>query len=128
MAIPTPKHPVVVNDDGSVSVLVYQGRTFRLHATHEGLADPTGYKARFGITDKYGNALIASASTEDGSITFSPAVAPATGTLVAVTIPDEDMALVGYKSGKLDLVLEEPTGQEVPMLVGNWIIWKEVTP
>jgi len=128
MAIPTPKQPIVLNDDGSISVLIYQGRTFRLNATHEGLLDPTGYKARFGITDKYGNALIAEATTDDGSIVFSPAVLPAIGTVVAITIPDEDMTLVGYKAGKLDLVLEEPGGAEIPMLVGDWTIWKEVTP
>jgi len=128
MATPTPKEPIILNEDGSVSVLVYQGRTFRLNATHEGLVDFTGYKARFGITDKYGNAVIASADTEDGSIVFSEAVLPAVGTVVAVTIPDEDMTLVGYKAGKLDLVLEEPGGAEIPMLVGDWVVWKEVTP
>lgn len=128
MAMPTPRDPVVVNDNGSVSMLVYQGRTFRLNATHEGLEDSTGYKARFGLTDKYGNALLASASSENGSITFAPAVAPQTGTVVSVVIPDEEMSLVGYKAGKLDLVLEEPSGQEIPMLVGDWVIWREVTP
>lgn len=127
MGSPTPKQPIVLNDDGSISALIYRARTFRLKATHEGLLDSTGYKARFGITDKYGNPVLASASTDDGRITFAPAVLPEVGTVISVEIPDEDMDL-DVKAGKLDLVLEEPGGDEIPVFVGDWIIWKDVSP
>ena len=129
MGSPTPNNPVVVNEDGSVSALIYRARTFRLNVTHEGLTDSTGYKARFGITDRYGNPLIAEASTDTGSITFSPAVLPETGTVISIEIPDEEMDFEEtIKKGKLDLVLEEPGGDEIPVIVGDWIVWRDVTP
>jgi len=138
VATPTPADPIILNADGSISVLVYQGRTFRLEATNEGLTDYLGYKARFGITDKYGNALLASANSEPsgvgvGTITFAPAVdpdtgLPAVGTTLFITIPDEVTETITAKLGKLDLVLEEPSGAEVPMLVGDWVLYKKVTP
>lgn len=132
MGTPTPKTPIVLNADGSVSMLVYQGRTLRLNATYEGLTSSTGYKARFGLTDKYGNALLASADSEDGTITFSDVHSttppnPVIATLIAVKIPDESMT-IDAKSGKVDLVLEDPDGNEDPIMVGDWILWREVTP
>lgn len=127
MGSPTPKQPIVLNPDGSISALIYRARTFRLNVTHEGLTDYNGYKARFGITDKYGNPVLAGASTDDGSIVFAPAESPATGTVIFITITDENMD-IGAKAGKLDLVLEEPGGAEIPVLVGDWVIWKDVTP
>lgn len=130
MGVPTPKRPIVLNDDGSISALVYRARTFRIRATHAGLTNPTGYKARFGMTDKYGNPPFVTASSDpgaDGTITFSAAVAPAVGTVIAVEIPDEAMDFA-FKAGKLDLVLEEPSGAEIPVLVGDWVVWKDVTP
>ena len=132
MGTPTPKTPIVLNEDGSVSMLVYQGRTLRLNATYEGLTDSTDYKARFGLTDKYGNELLVGADSEDGTITFADvhsAVAPnpVIATLISVLIPDEDMDITA-KSGKVDLVLEDPDGQEDPIMVGDWILWREVTP
>jgi hypothetical protein len=137
VATPTPANPIILNEDGTISALVYQGRTFRLEATHEGLTSYTGYKARFGITDKYGNALLASANSEGGvgvgTITFAPAVdpdtgLPAIGTTLSVTISDEITETIVAKLGKLDLVLEEPGGAEVPMIVGDWVLFKRVTP
>ena len=125
MAIPTPAQPIVLNEDGSISLLLYQGRTFRLNATHEGLADPTGFKARIGFTDKYGNATIVSGSTEDGRVTFVPAVLPATGTVIKVEIPDE-ATVVNARSGKFDLILEEPSGAEIPVCVGDWVLYRGV--
>ena len=127
MGTPTPSEPIIKNDDGSVSMLVYLGRTFRLLATHEGLTDYAGYKARFGLTDKYGNAVLAEASTEDGSIVLSLAVAPVVGTVLSVTITDELMDIAA-KGGKFDFVLEEPGGAEIPIMVGDWVAWKLVTP
>ena len=127
MGNPTPKQPIVLNADGSISVLIYRARTFRLNATHEGLLDYTGYQARFAITDKYGNPTLATASTTAGSITFSPAVSPATGTVISISIEDESMD-IDAKSGKMDLVLQEPSGSEIPVFVGDWIIWKDVSP
>jgi hypothetical protein len=130
MGVPTPKRPVVLNEDGSISALVYRARTFRLRATHAGLSSTTGYKARFAMTDKYGNPPFATASTEagaDGTITFTPAASPATGTVIAIEIPDEAMD-TAFKAGKMDLVLEEPGGAEIPVFVGDWVIWKDVSP
>jgi hypothetical protein len=127
MGNPTPKQPIVLNDDGSVSALVYRARTFRLNATHEGLLDPTGYKARFALTDKYGNPVLASASTDAGTITMTVATPPAIGTVIAIEIPDEEMD-IDAKAGKMDLVLEEPGGDEIPVFVGDWVIWKDVSP
>lgn len=133
--VPTPKTPVVKQDDGSVTMLVYGSRTFRLHAVHKGLMDSTGYKARFGFSDKPGNPLLASADSEDGSIVFSPAMDPdhplvQIGTLIAVTITDEDMAAVTAKKagGYEDLVLEDPSGAEDAIVVGDWILYAPVTP
>ena len=138
MGTPTPADPIVRNDNGSLSILVYQGRTLRMWFIHEGLAyPPTGFKARFGLTDKYGNALLASADSDDGSIVFTDATLeinpetnlPYAGTVIAVTVPDEDMALT-KAAGFFDCVLEEPGAgtPEVPLGVGDWILWKQVSP
>lgn len=138
MGTPTPAVPIVRNDDGSLSILVYQGRTLRLHFIHEGLTyPPTGYKARFGLTDKYGNALLADADSDAGSIVFVDASTetnpdtnlPYAGTVIAVTIPDEDMEIT-KASGYFDCVLEEPGAgtPEVPLGVGDWRLYKRVTP
>jgi hypothetical protein len=133
MGNPTPAVPIVVNDDGTVSMLVYQGRTLRLNATHEGLTDPTGYKARFALTDKYGNAVIASADSEDGDIVITPVLDPTPpndpiATLFEITISDETMETVVAKGGKMDMVLEEPGGAEIPFFVGDWVLYKQVSP
>jgi hypothetical protein len=45
-----------------------------------------------------------------------------------VTVPDEDMNLVVKASGKFDCVLEEPGGAEIPLGVGDWLLWKQVSP
>ncbi len=130
MATPTVDTPVVVNDDGSVSMLVFLGRTLVFIAVHKGLMDSTGYKARFGLTNKYGGELIASASTEDGSIVFEEAYNDASeliGTRIIATIEDEDMDLAFY-AGKFDMVLEQPNGSEFPVVVGDWMGWRPVTP
>lgn len=133
MATPTPNNPLVVNADGSVTMLVFQGRTLELIAVHKGLMDATGYKARLGLTDKYGNALIAQADSTAGSITFSDAFDPDAplvqiGTRVTAVITDEVTELITAKAGKFDLVLEEPGGKEIPLVVGDWLLWKRVTP
>jgi hypothetical protein len=137
MAVPTPAVPIIRNDDGSISVLVYLGRTLFLNFIHAGLAyPPTGYKARFGMTDKYGNALLASATSLDGSITFSDAsllppdavLGAFTGTVIAVIVPDEATGAIVKAAGKLDCVLEDPAGHEIPVGVGDWVAWKQVTP
>jgi hypothetical protein len=132
MGNPTPKQPIVVNADGSVSMLVYLARTFDLSVVVKGLMSTTGYKSRFGFTDKYGNALLASATSEDGSITFSPALDPLDGvtqigTRVRVIITDEDMDFTA-KGGKVDHILEQPDGAEQPIVVGDWVAWNWVTP
>jgi hypothetical protein len=126
MGNPTPKQPIVLNDDGSISVLVFRGRTLRMNIRHAGLTNSTGYKARFAMTAKYDETPVVTASSDDGSITFEAALAPLTGTWVKIVVPDEDMTLVGLRSGKLDILLEEPSGQEVPFVVGDWIVWKNV--
>jgi hypothetical protein len=126
MGNPTPKQPIVLNDDGSISVLVFRGRTLALNVRHKTLLSSTGYKARFAMTAKYDTAACVTASSEDGSITFEAAVAPLTGTWVKIVVPDEDMTLEGIKGGKLDCLLEQPDGQEVPFFVGDWIVWKNV--
>jgi hypothetical protein len=137
MGNPTPATPVVRNPDGSISVLVYRSRTFRMVMVYEDLAyPPTGYKCRLGLTDKYGNALLASADSEDGAVTFSDATVltnPATnlpyasGTAITAIIPDEDMGIEA-KSGKIDVVLEDPAGHEDPIAVGDWLLWRDVSP
>jgi len=129
---PTPNNPLVVNSDGSVTLLVFQGRTLEFNAVHKGLMDATGYKARFGLTDKYGNALLASADSTSGSVTFSVAndalSGAQIGTRVTAVIPDEVTEAITARSGKLDLVIEEPGGAEHPLVVGDWVLWKRVTP
>lgn len=127
MGSPTPKNPIVLNDDGSITALVFRGRTLRINVRHTTLTDSTGYKARFAMTTKYDEALLITADSTAGSITFEPAIAPLTGTWVKITVPDEDMALAStIKGGKLDCLLEEPSGAEVPFFVGDWVVWKNV--
>lgn len=125
----TPKTPYVVNEDGSVDILVYQGRTLRFNVTHAGLLDPTGYQARFAMKTTYAQAdgdAIVEASTTAGTIVLTQLPASA-GTLIAITVPDEDMEITDTK-GKYDVVLENPSGQEDPVVVGSWTLWKRVTP
>lgn len=131
--IPTFKTPVVIQDDGTATILIKQGRTLRIVLRHRGLMDPTGYKARFGLTDKYGNPLLGSASTDDGSITFSPALDPdpphdQIGTYITIVVSDEDMDLLDAKQGKFDAVLENPAGEEDTVIPGDWILWQKVSP
>lgn len=126
MATPTPNTPIVVNTDGSVSMLVFLGRTLRFSVTHAGLLNPAGYKARFGLSEAYGLAPLVTADSTAGTITFTQLPASA-GTRIDVEIPDEQMDLAATK-GKLDLVLEEPGGAELPVFVGTWISQKPVTP
>lgn len=141
---PTVEEPIVKQDDGTISVLVYEGRTHRICFVDEDITyPPTGYNVDYGLTDKYGNELLAEAHTSDGSITAIDAstldVTDAhpeawTGTAWMVEIPDEQMTLVlpstGLiaKSGKLDAVLKEPGGGETPLAVGNFIVYRAVTP
>jgi hypothetical protein len=131
MGNPTPAEPIILNADGSISMLIYQGRTFRLNMTHEGLTyPPTGYKCRFAITTKYGETILASADSEDGDIVFSDATTltpPEVGTVISVTISDETMDAIVAKGGKLDCVLEDPSGHEDAITVGDWILWRKVT-
>lgn len=122
---PTPKNPVVLNADGTVSLLVYQERTLSFRTVHRELDDPTGYKARFALTDVYGNPPLVMADSEAGTVSL--ALYELGGTVIDVTIPDEDMVL-SSKAGKFDLVLEDPDGHEKPLIVGNWVLWKAVTP
>lgn len=127
MGSPTPNEPIVLNDDGSISVLVFRGRTLRINVRHTALDDATGYKARFAMTTKYDETLLITADSDDGDITFVPATLPDTGTWVQIEVSDELMALAStIKGGKLDCLLEEPGGAEVPFFVGDWIVWKNV--
>lgn len=124
---PTPKSPIVLNDDGSVSILIFRDRTLRINVRHTTLLDPTGYKARFAMTTKYDTAPIITADSDSGTITFEPAVSPLVGTWVKIAIPDETMVLApNIKGGKLDCLLEEPGGAEVPFFVGDWTVFKNV--
>ena len=126
MGSPTPNNPIVLNDDGSITALVFRGRTLRINVRHTALEDFTGYKARFAMTTKYDEALLITADSDDGSITFVDAT-PLAGTWVKIEVSDEDMALAStIKGGKLDCLLEEPSGKEVPFFVGDWIVWKNV--
>ena len=136
MASPTPKTPIIVNADGTVSMLVYQGRTLRFAVTDSAMTDSSGYKARFGLTAAYGETLLASADSEDGTITFVPVMGPGAdpgdpdvqvATNIIVEIPDEDMTITA-KKGKMDMLLEEPGGDEIPVFVGDWLLYYEVTP
>lgn len=124
---PTPAQPWIVNDDGSVDVLVYEGRTFRAAITHAGLTDPSGYQCRIGFAATPGGELLASGSTEDGAITLEALPADA-GTLITVTVSDEEMESVEVAKGRWDLVLEAPGGAEDPVCVGAFYTWRRVTP
>lgn len=130
MGNPTPDEPIIRNADGSISMLVYQGRTLRLKLTHAGLTyPPTGYKCRAGWTDKYGNAVLFSADSDDGDIVFTDATLltpPKVGTVITITIPDETMDPIVAKGGKMDVVLEDPSGHEDAITVGDWVLWKKV--
>lgn len=125
---PTPAAPWVLNADGSVDVLVYQGRTWRAAITHRGLTNPAGYRARCGFTASYGGELIAGGDSDDGTITIAAVTPPAVGTLITVAIPDEDTQGFTMTKGKWDLVLEAPGGAEDPVCVGAFYVWREVTP
>jgi hypothetical protein len=130
---PTPATPVIVNVDGTADILVYEARTFRMIATIVGLADPTGYKVRFGLAAGYtggadGAALLADADSEnvppDGTITLVPS---AGDTIATVIIPKTLMVGLG-KSGKYDMVVEEPDGSEFSRAVGKYYTFGAVTP
>lgn len=130
MTKPTIAAPWVVQDDGSVDLLVWEGRTFRANITHAGLSDPTGYTARMWFKTSYDDAdtaTLAEASTVDGTISLTTAVAPATGTVIAVTIPDEDTEWGAVKSGVYDLLLQSPGGQEDTVLSGKFTVRQRVT-
>lgn len=124
---PTPAQPVVAKANGTTDILIYQGRTFRLNVTHTGLADPTGYKARFALKAAYADAdtaVVASADSDDGDITLSAVTG---GTLIEVLIADELMELE-VSSGKHDLVLQSPGGEETTILLGAFVVQPRVTP
>lgn len=124
---PTPAQPVVAKTNGTTDLLVYQGRTFRLLVTHTGLADPTDYKARFALKAAYADAdtaVVAAADSDDGDITLT---AVTDGTLIEVLIADEDMELE-VTSGKHDLVLQSPSGEETTILLGAFVVQPRVTP
>lgn len=127
MATPTPKVPYVVNDDGTISVLVYQGRTFQMTITHTGLVDPSGYKARAWFKVLYGDALpLMEANSEDGSITLT-ALPGGAGTTIVITIPDETTATLVDKKGVYDVLLEAPGGAEFPVIpASKWYLWPGV--
>lgn len=129
MEAPTPSQPYVVNDDGTVSVLIYRGRTNRIAITHRGLADPTGYAARCAFKRKYADAepVLAASTTPavgEGQITLT---AVADGTLITIVFTDEMTEDIVGSSGVWDVLLESPGGEEDPVVPSSpWMIWKEV--
>lgn len=125
MATPTPRTPLVENADGSLSVLVFKGRTFRLNATHAGLVDPAGYQARFSFSATYGGPILASATTADSTIVLEQ-LSGGAGTIVRVTI-EECLDGLDVTKGKFDLVIESPSGEETPIVVGNFVTWGKVS-
>ncbi len=123
----SPATPVVAKPNGTTDLLVYAGRTFRLNVTHTGLADPSGYKARFALKSAYSDAdtaVLAAADSDDGDITLTAVTG---GTLIEVVIPDESMELA-VSSGKYDLVLESSGGEETTILLGSFTVQARVTP
>ena len=125
----TLKNPVVVNDDGTVDILVAQGRTFKFSVTNLSLLNPLGYKARFALKSSYTQAdddVVASADSEDGSIVISQ-IPDNGGSLFAITITDEEME-VAVTKGKWDMVIESAGGEETTIAAGSWTLWKRVTP
>ena len=124
---PTINAPWVVNPDGSVDVLVWQGRVWQARVTHLGLTDPAGWKARVAFGSAYGGTLLASGSTEDGRVTLS-ALPDAAGTLIAVDLPDEATEQVTARKGVWDLVLESPGGAETAVLAGAFVTRLRVSP
>ena len=116
---PTIAQPWVVNDDGSVDVLVWQGRSFLANVTHPGLVDPTGYKARVGFAATPGGTLLASGSTQDGAITLT-ALPGGAGTVISIAVPDEATDQVTVRKGLWDLLIESPAGIEYPVLAGKF--------
>ena len=126
---PTPAQPWVVNADGSVDVLLWQGRNFRAAVTHSGLANPAGYKARCGFkaayTDPDDDILVAASTDDYIALTQLPANA---GTRIDIDIPDEVTEAVTAAKGRWDLVLEAPSGDEDTVLAGDFVTWFRVTP
>ena len=123
---PSIAEPWVVNDDGSVDVLVWQGRTWLVDVTHPGLVDPTGYSARVGFAASPGDTPLVTGSTQDGSITLT-ALPDGAGTVIAITVPDEKTDLVTVRRGWWDLMLESPGGLEYPVLAGRFTTRAKVT-
>lgn len=127
---PTPATPLVVNDDGTLSMLLFQGRTNRLAITHRGLLDPTGYAARACWRASYAGDALLEASTEDGSIVMEAVVdeddAPA-GTMLTITLTDESCDEVAASRGVWDVLVESPGGEETPVIPSSpWRLWKKV--
>lgn len=125
-------NPVQVNSDGTVDILVKQGRTFSFAITVLNIVDPTGYKARFALKTSYAQsddeALVIASSEpgETGTIDLTE-LPDSGGTLAVITIPDEDMEITATK-GKWDVVFESVGGEETTVAAGSWILFKRVTP
>ena len=126
MAKPTVAQPWVVNSDGTVSVLVMQGRNFRARITHPSLAVPGGYKARIAFRATYDSPILAQGTTDDGSITLHPTGTG--GTFVVVNLQDEVTESIDVTKGRWDLVLQNPAGEEDALLVGDFVVQPPVTP
>ena len=126
----TPKEPVVLNDDGTVDILIYQGRTQRVSLTHAGLADCTGYKCRAEFAANFRTdpflELSTEAATENGSlITLNDLTV---GTRIDIFISDEDADEIVKGNGVWDVVLESPGGEESPVIPSSkWTLHKKVS-
>ena len=118
-ATPTPANPWIVNPDGTVDVLVWQGRVWLAAITHPGLTDPTGYSARVAFAAKPGATPLAAGSTLDGGITLT-ALPDDAGTRIDIALPDERTDAVTVRRGVWDLLLEGPDGTEYPVLAGTF--------
>ena len=124
-ATPTIATPWIVQDDGSVDVLVWQGRVWLANITHPGLTDPTGYSARVGFTAELGATPLATASSP-AAITLTQLPAGA-GALIAIAVPDEVTDLITARKGWWDLLLQSPAGVEYPVLAGRFVTRLKVT-
>jgi len=131
MTRPTPAQPVIVNDNGTVTVLMYQGRTNTLSITHHGLTDPAGYSARAAWRDSYGGTIVAACDSDDGTATLEQLLDPddaPIGTLITLTVSDEAMASVTASRGVWDVLVESPGGIETVVVPSSpWYLWKAVT-
>lgn len=128
MAVPTPKVPYVVNDDGTVSVLITRGRTFEMTLVHPSITDPSGYKVRAAFKATYADAEpLMEADSLDGSIVVTQ-LPNGAGTQAVITLTDEVTALLTDKKGVYDVLYETPGGAEYPFIpASKWYLWPGVT-